>query len=70
MPIASLLDRALDESGFEAAVLAEPMGRRKRANVRKLVERPPPGQTLLFDPAADSGSQRCDVFLHRCMILH
>jgi ATP-dependent helicase/nuclease subunit A len=39
MPIARLLDRALDESGFEAAVLAEPMGRRKRANVRKLVER-------------------------------
>jgi ATP-dependent helicase/nuclease subunit A len=39
VPIAALLDRALDESGFEAAVLAEPMGRRKRANVRKLVER-------------------------------
>jgi len=39
VPIAVLLDRALDESGFEAAVLAEPMGRRKRANVRKLVER-------------------------------
>ena len=36
-PIATLLDRVLDESGFEAAITAEPMGDRKRANVRKLV---------------------------------
>ena len=36
-PIATLLDRVLDESGFEAAVSAEPLGDRKRANIRKLV---------------------------------
>jgi ATP-dependent helicase/nuclease subunit A len=36
-PIASLLDRVLDESGFEVAITAEPLGDRKRANVRKLV---------------------------------
>jgi ATP-dependent helicase/nuclease subunit A len=37
VPIASLLDRALDESGYEAALVAEFLGPRKRANVRKLV---------------------------------
>ena len=37
MPIASLLGRVLDESGFEAAIVAEPLGDRKRANLRKLV---------------------------------
>ncbi|QDV33262.1 UvrD-helicase domain-containing protein [Tautonia plasticadhaerens] len=36
-PIATLLDRVLDESGFEAAIAAEPLGDRKRANVRKVV---------------------------------
>ncbi|RUL88860.1 UvrD-helicase domain-containing protein [Tautonia sociabilis] len=36
-PIATLLDRVLDESGFEAAVAAEPLGDRKRGNIRKLV---------------------------------
>ena len=35
--MAALLDRALDESGYEAALLGEPLGSRKRANVRKLV---------------------------------
>jgi ATP-dependent helicase/nuclease subunit A len=39
MPIARLLDLALDESGYEAALLAEFLGERRRANVRKLVER-------------------------------
>src|SRR5262249_47604330 len=33
-PIAAVIDRALDESGYEAALLAEPLGARKRANVR------------------------------------
>ena len=37
MPVATLLDRCLDESGFEAALLGEFLGDRKRANVRKLV---------------------------------
>ena len=35
--VAALLDRVLDESGLEAALVAEPMGDRRRANVRKLV---------------------------------
>ncbi|MBX6313023.1 MAG: UvrD-helicase domain-containing protein, partial [Isosphaeraceae bacterium] len=37
VPIATLIDRALDESGYEAALLGEPLGARKRANCRKLV---------------------------------
>jgi ATP-dependent helicase/nuclease subunit A len=37
IPIAELLDRALDESGYEAALLGEHLGARKRANCRKLV---------------------------------
>lgn len=37
LPIAGLVDRVLDESGFEAALLGEPLGGRKRANARKLV---------------------------------
>jgi ATP-dependent helicase/nuclease subunit A len=37
VPIAALLDRALDESGYEAALIAEHLGPRKRANCRKLV---------------------------------
>jgi ATP-dependent helicase/nuclease subunit A len=36
-PIATLCDHVLDESGFEAAIVADPLGDRKRANVRKLV---------------------------------
>jgi ATP-dependent helicase/nuclease subunit A len=36
-PIAALLDRVLDESGYEAALLGEFLGARKRANARKLV---------------------------------
>ena len=35
--IAELVDRVLDESGFEAALLGEFLGDRKRANARKLV---------------------------------
>jgi ATP-dependent helicase/nuclease subunit A len=37
LPIAALVDRVLDESGFEAALLGEFLGDRKRANARKLV---------------------------------
>lgn len=37
VPIAELVDRVLDESGFEAAVTGESLGGRKRANARKLV---------------------------------
>ena len=37
VPIAELVDRVLDESGFEAALLGEFLGDRKRANARKLV---------------------------------
>ena len=37
MPIAALIDRVLDESGYEAALLGEFLGSRKRANARKLV---------------------------------
>jgi len=37
LPIAGLVDRVLDESGFEAALLGEFLGDRKRANARKLV---------------------------------
>jgi ATP-dependent helicase/nuclease subunit A len=37
IPIATLLDQALDESGYEAALMGEFLGPRKRANVRKLV---------------------------------
>ncbi|AGA30043.1 UvrD-helicase domain-containing protein [Singulisphaera acidiphila] len=36
-PIATLLNRILDESGYEAALLGESLGVRKRANARKLV---------------------------------
>jgi ATP-dependent helicase/nuclease subunit A len=36
-PIAELVDRVLDESGYEAALLGESLGGRKRANARKLV---------------------------------
>lgn len=35
--IATLLDQALDETGYEAALLGEFLGERRRANVRKLV---------------------------------
>jgi ATP-dependent helicase/nuclease subunit A len=37
LPIAALVDRVLDESGYEAALLGEYLGGRKRANARKLV---------------------------------
>jgi ATP-dependent helicase/nuclease subunit A len=37
LPIAALLDRVLDESGYEAALPAEFLGDRRRANLRKLV---------------------------------
>jgi ATP-dependent helicase/nuclease subunit A len=37
IPIAALVDRVLDESGYEAALLGESLGARKRANARKLV---------------------------------
>ena len=36
IPFATLVDRILDESGYEAALLGEPLGDRKRANARKL----------------------------------
>lgn len=36
-PIAELVDRVLDESGFEAALSGESLGGRKRANARKIV---------------------------------
>ncbi len=36
IPFAALVDRILDESGYEAALLGEPLGDRKRANARKL----------------------------------
>jgi ATP-dependent helicase/nuclease subunit A len=35
--IAAILDRVLEDSGYEAALLVEPLGDRKRANCRKLV---------------------------------
>lgn len=44
MPIGEWLERALDESGFEAALMGEFLGDRKRANVRKLV-----GMARAFD---------------------
>ena len=37
LPIAALVDRILTESGYEAALLGEALGDRKRANARKLV---------------------------------
>src|SRR5438309_1437854 len=37
VPIATLVDRVLDESGYEAALLGEYLGAKKRANARKLV---------------------------------
>jgi len=37
LPMAALIGRALEESGYEAALLGEYLGARKRANVRKLV---------------------------------
>ncbi len=37
VPIAALVDRVLDESGYEAALLGEFLGHRKRANAQKLV---------------------------------
>ena len=37
VPISSLVDRILSESGYEAALLGEFLGDRKRANARKLV---------------------------------
>ena len=37
VPIAALVDAVLDESGYEAALLGEFLGDRKRANARKLV---------------------------------
>jgi ATP-dependent helicase/nuclease subunit A len=36
-PMAELVDRVISESGYEAALLGEFLGDRKRANVRKLV---------------------------------
>ncbi|MBY0395030.1 MAG: UvrD-helicase domain-containing protein, partial [Thermoleophilia bacterium] len=36
VPMGDLVDRVLDESGYEAALLGEPLGGRKRANARKL----------------------------------
>ena len=36
-PIGTLIDWIFNESGYEAALLAEPLGDRKRANARKLV---------------------------------
>jgi ATP-dependent helicase/nuclease subunit A len=36
-PIATLIDRILVESGYEAALIGESLGDRKRANARKLV---------------------------------
>ncbi len=46
LPIARLIDHALGESGYEAAILAEHLGERKRANARKLVR-----QARKFDDA-------------------
>ncbi len=37
VPIATLVDRILSESGYEAALIGEFLGDRKRANARKLV---------------------------------
>ncbi len=37
VPVSTLIDRVLDESGYEAAIAAEFLGDRKRANARKLV---------------------------------
>jgi ATP-dependent helicase/nuclease subunit A len=37
LPIAALVDRILTESGYEAALIGEFLGDRKRANARKLV---------------------------------
>ena len=37
LTIAGLIDRVLDESGYEASLIGEFLGPRKRANVRKLV---------------------------------
>jgi ATP-dependent helicase/nuclease subunit A len=37
LPIAGLVERILDESGYEASLLGEFLGDRKRANARKLV---------------------------------
>jgi ATP-dependent helicase/nuclease subunit A len=37
LPIASLVERILDDSGYEGALLGESLGDRKRANARKLV---------------------------------
>lgn len=36
-PIARLVERVMEESGFGAALLGEPLGERKRANAQKLV---------------------------------
>ena len=44
VPIASLVDRVLDESGYEAALVGDFLGDRKRANARKLV-----GMARTFD---------------------
>ena len=38
VPMARLVERVLEDSGYEVPLLAEPMGERKRANCRKLVE--------------------------------
>ncbi len=38
LPMADLLSRAIDESGFSAALVCESLGARKLANVRKLIE--------------------------------
>lgn len=37
VPIARVLEDVLDDTGFEASLPAEPLGGRKRANIRKLV---------------------------------
>lgn len=37
LPISELVSRVLEESGYEAAVLGESLGERKRANLRKIV---------------------------------
>ena len=38
VPLSDLLNRAIEETGYDAALLGEFLGRRKLANLRKLIE--------------------------------
>ncbi len=58
VPIARLVDQVLDESGYKVALIAEFLGERRRANLRKLVRK-----ARQFDR---EGGSRWPISSHAC----